>query len=238
MNFESLTKSDLHALVDLLGDCAQARSADEFGTILKKATLLVPYELTICVTGDLRVGCMNVPIVQSLPDGCRLSHLCEAVHSPSTSNTHEPARTSHVCWEPRVTTCRAVCIRRTPCSVMGVQQVMNGSATYICLSGQDAPPDARHIELLDAFIPHLHLAILRVSREAFAVPAVNLSSREISVLQWAMSGKTNWEIAKILAVTEATVKFHLANSFRKLNAVNKSQAIARALSLNLIDDRA
>ena len=54
------------------------------------------------------------------------------------------------------------------------------------------------------------------------------------MLEWIRKGKTNWEIAVILGVAERTVKFHLQNAMSKLGATTRSQAVAAALSLDLL----
>ncbi|MGC4118137.1 MAG: helix-turn-helix transcriptional regulator [Myxococcales bacterium] len=43
-----------------------------------------------------------------------------------------------------------------------------------------------------------------------------LTRRERSVAGWLVEGKTNGEIAKILGVSEATAKYHVANILAKL----------------------
>ncbi len=65
-------------------------------------------------------------------------------------------------------------------------------------------------------------------------PATPLTAREQECLRWCANGKTSWEIAQILGVSERTVVFHLTNATTKLNATNRRQAVARALSLRLI----
>lgn len=62
----------------------------------------------------------------------------------------------------------------------------------------------------------------------------NLTSREREVLKWVTQGKTSWETGKILSITERTVKFHLNNTYHKLNVTNRTQAITTALNHGLI----
>jgi DNA-binding CsgD family transcriptional regulator len=64
--------------------------------------------------------------------------------------------------------------------------------------------------------------------------ARSLSNREIECLRWSADGKTSWEIAKILALSERTIVFHLGNAAEKLGAVNRRQAVVRAIALGLI----
>jgi LuxR family quorum-sensing system transcriptional regulator CciR len=49
-----------------------------------------------------------------------------------------------------------------------------------------------------------------------------------------IEGKTSWEIGKILATSERTVKFHLKNVYAKLNVCNRAQAVAVVNRLNLL----
>lgn len=58
-----------------------------------------------------------------------------------------------------------------------------------------------------------------------------LSQREVQVLQLAQLGHTNATIAERLGVSAHTVKFHLASSYRKLGAVNRTDAIVRWLTV-------
>lgn len=51
-----------------------------------------------------------------------------------------------------------------------------------------------------------------------------LTKRELEVLQLLASGSTNGEIARMLWVTEQTVKFHLSNVYRKLHVGNRTEA--------------
>jgi DNA-binding CsgD family transcriptional regulator len=61
-----------------------------------------------------------------------------------------------------------------------------------------------------------------------------LSRREVEVLIWAMEGKTNWEIAVILSLSERTVKFHVHNAMAKLKATSRAHAVAVAIRRGLI----
>jgi DNA-binding CsgD family transcriptional regulator len=44
---------------------------------------------------------------------------------------------------------------------------------------------------------------------------------------WVCSGKTNVEIGLILDISSFTVKNHLQRIFKKLDVVNRSQAVAK-----------
>ena len=61
-----------------------------------------------------------------------------------------------------------------------------------------------------------------------------LNPREIECLQWAAGGKTDNEIAQIIARSHATIRFHMRSAMDKLNSVNRSQAIFRAGQLGYL----
>lgn len=51
-----------------------------------------------------------------------------------------------------------------------------------------------------------------------------LTARELEILQLASHGYTNGQIARRLWIAEHTVKFHLANIYRKLGVANRTEA--------------
>ena len=65
-------------------------------------------------------------------------------------------------------------------------------------------------------------------------PEPRLTGREVQCLTWAARGKSSWETAQICEISENTVNFHLKNAQRKLGAVNKCHALAKALTHGFI----
>jgi LuxR family maltose regulon positive regulatory protein len=82
------------------------------------------------------------------------------------------------------------------------------------------------------------LAALERDASGAARPATELtealSERELEVLQLIAAGKSNRRIASELFVSVGTVKTHINNVYRKLDAHSRTQALARARELNLI----
>src|SRR5207248_8710438 len=58
----------------------------------------------------------------------------------------------------------------------------------------------------------------------FAAEGVGLTRRETEILALLADGHSNAQLAKMLWVTEQTVKFHLSNIYRKLGVVNRTEA--------------
>jgi DNA-binding NarL/FixJ family response regulator len=54
--------------------------------------------------------------------------------------------------------------------------------------------------------------------------ARELTRRELEILQLVAEGHSNSQLARMLWVTEQTVKFHLSNIYRKLNVANRTEA--------------
>jgi DNA-binding CsgD family transcriptional regulator len=88
--------------------------------------------------------------------------------------------------------------------------------------------------MLQYLAPYLHEAMCRATPTAPVPKSSPLSEREIETLNWAMAGKTNWEISMILNISERTVKFHVQNVMRKLEASSRAHAVAIALGQGLI----
>lgn len=54
-----------------------------------------------------------------------------------------------------------------------------------------------------------------------------LSARELDIMEWVRKGKTNQEIGMILDISAFTVKNHVQRIFKKLDVVNRAQAVAK-----------
>lgn len=73
-----------------------------------------------------------------------------------------------------------------------------------------------------------------ISSHTYTENTTNLSLREVDVLRWTAEGKTSGEIAKIMNITVRTVNFHVSNSLKKLNCVNKTAAVVKAALTGLL----
>jgi len=62
-----------------------------------------------------------------------------------------------------------------------------------------------------------------------------LSIRELEVLRLVAGGSRNGEIADQLYISEATVKAHLRNIMDKMQVKNRAQAVARAISIGVLE---
>ena len=97
---------------------------------------------------------------------------------------------------------------------------------------------------MEAIRPHLG-SLYRLSRDmdgaraAWGVPSAvqnppgdhPLTTREREVLQWLSSGKTDRDIAQILAISPRTVHKHLQRIYEKLGVETRTAAVMRALKV-------
>jgi DNA-binding NarL/FixJ family response regulator len=100
-----------------------------------------------------------------------------------------------------------------------------GAFAYVLKS---ADPDDLRAAIRQAFEPSVFFAPEFVSNgaEPDERPSVDagLTRREIEILQLVAEGYSNAQLARMLWVTEQTVKFHLSNIYRKLGVANRTEA--------------
>lgn len=93
----------------------------------------------------------------------------------------------------------------------------------------------RNNYILTNLSSHLHVAFSNVLRgQSYPKTLLRISIREKEVLNWVKHGKSTWDISSILNISERTVKYHVDNIMRKLNAVSRPHAVAIALAAGLI----
>ncbi len=80
-----------------------------------------------------------------------------------------------------------------------------------------------------------HRGKVTINRQPSETPGILLTDRERDMLAWAARGKTASDTAEILKISDETVETHIRNAMRKLDATNKTHAVAKAIYLGLID---
>lgn len=86
-----------------------------------------------------------------------------------------------------------------------------------------------HIDNVLRKIQHLK-PIKEPIESAIILDDSGLSVRELEIIHWIKSGKTNQEIASILDISQNTVKSHLKRVFQKMNVTRRAQAVAILLN--------
>ncbi|WKZ38722.1 MAG: response regulator transcription factor [Anaerolineales bacterium] len=102
---------------------------------------------------------------------------------------------------------------------------------------KDTPPEQLFQAIRNAARGEMSLAprvAERVTRRLTNSSKNILSSREIEVLELASQGNSNKVIAKILFITEATVKSHFVHIFSKLGVTDRTSAVTEAVKKKVI----
>ncbi len=109
-----------------------------------------------------------------------------------------------------------------------------GASAYVL---KTSDPEAIATAIRQAFEPSVYLA----RPQDRPVPAQQndvlhkLTRRELEILQLVSGGRSNREVAEILWVADQTVKFHLANVYRKLGVGNRFEAARWARESGILD---
>jgi DNA-binding NarL/FixJ family response regulator len=113
-------------------------------------------------------------------------------------------------------------------------------ATAYCV--KQALPDDIAAAIRQIFHPSIYLAHSLAGQSTAAavelepIEDVSLTKREREILRLAAEGYSNTQLAKMLWVTEQTVKFHLSNIYRKLDVSNRTEASRWAQKRGLLTD--
>jgi len=117
--------------------------------------------------------------------------------------------------------------------------LLAGAAAYVV---KTAHPEDLASAVRQAFSHSVFLAGRRTAEPAPAVerPRVDsspgLTRRELEILRLVAEGHSNAQLARMLWVTEQTVKFHLSNIYRKLDVANRTEASRWAQLNGLLQD--
>jgi len=214
---------------------------------------LIQHEVLICGLQEGRQVAMRVDTFSTAPTDCaRLGELFQ----------HDVSLVPHLIkvWEEN--RCQAVIVdaeHGTPATSatlsrelarLGVSHLLahgthdsSGQMTsffvFACREGSLSPKQAY---LADLVVPFLHAAWVRSQvtwpLERAGVKPVKtglLTPREQQILQWIYHGKSNIEIGMILDISPLTVKNHVQKTLRKLNVINRTQAVGKALALRIVN---
>ena len=111
--------------------------------------------------------------------------------------------------------------------------------TFACAPRADAHRQAYLAQLV---VPFLHAAWMRTRMNGRTrgndapkpTKTSTITTREQEILRWIYLGKSNFEIGAILNISPLTVKNHVQKILRKLNVVNRAQAVGKALELRIL----
>jgi DNA-binding NarL/FixJ family response regulator len=118
-----------------------------------------------------------------------------------------------------------------PFVLMTGQRDREGESNDRGLEANDSVAESIDLDLLGAVV---ETRLRRVESQAGAAREKQLTAREKDVLTWAARGKTSAEIAIILGIAKRTINFHCDNAMKRLDVINRTQAVAKAVAEGLI----
>ena len=136
---------------------------------------------------------------------------------------HDPVRELHV----RLPSLRTVVVSARA-DEETIEHAFAAGIAAFCV--KSAAPEDLAVAIRQPFDQTIHLARSRTLPLAGTpVPSQGtgrpeLTRREIEILMLVAEGYSNSQLARMLWVTEQTVKFHLSNIYRKLNVANRTEA--------------
>ena len=117
----------------------------------------------------------------------------------------------------------------------GLRDLKWSGGSLFSVSGQYLEHHIRTETILTYVLPYFHQTLVRILDQDHVKKVSVLSPREIEILNRLKSGKTNWDISIILKISKRTVEFHVKNIMTKLNATNRTHAVAIAIGQKLIE---
>lgn len=248
--FERLSKVECENFLEILHHTVQSESPDDLRHMLLKFQQYFPFTRTLSglvqVTPEGQFSGFGTVINASYPDEWLYLYwkngfaeidpvFQTALRSPGTQHwgTTYQAFSSEKELE-FITTARQFGLADG--ITTGSVDQKCGLAT-VCSFASDKPiEEQRLLPLLEYLGYHVHMALLRITPKTSSETdrcVKGLSPREVTILNWMKNGKTNWEIGKILGVSERTVRFHIESIFPKLEVTSRSQAVATAIEHGL-----
>jgi transcriptional regulator EpsA len=112
--------------------------------------------------------------------------------------------------------------------------------SYFCFSRVTGMLCSRLLYLMEVLLPILDATLGRIvahqiiRTESSQTEIATLGAREIQIIKLIKVGKTNQVIAEELFISPWTVKNHVQNILKKLNAKNRGHAVSRAIDLGLL----
>jgi DNA-binding CsgD family transcriptional regulator len=96
--------------------------------------------------------------------------------------------------------------------------------------------DKHTVSIIHALSVQFHSAYteLRYKNSPNVDTDIHLTCRETEILSWVAEGKSDAAIADIVGLSYGTIRFHMNNIFKKLNANERRLAVIKAVRLGLI----
>lgn len=110
---------------------------------------------------------------------------------------------------------------------------LDGSRHIIRFDGDRRPLERMEINDLTMLALHFFQSYDR-NRYPLTDNPCGLTERELEIVRWTAHGKTSAEIGVIMSLSDHTVNAYMNNAVKKLDCVNRTQLVAKALRMRVI----
>jgi transcriptional regulator EpsA len=214
---------------------------------------LIPHEVLLCGLQEGRQSPMRVDSFSTAAvDAAKLNETFQQDVSlvPALIRTWEENRCRAIVSETERGPFASGALARSLAALGAPRALAHGThdtngdlVSLFMFAGRPGAIGPKQAYFADLVVPYLHAAYVRsqvtwpLDRAGGAKPAKAglLTPREQQILQWIYHGKSNIEIGMILGISPLTVKNHVQKTLRKLNVVNRTQAVGRALALRIVN---
>lgn len=253
---KNLPSDDLNMLLHVVQQSFSVRRHYHlFSWLQEDVQRFLPHDVMITAWGDFLGGKVFFDIISPLPGGRTANFDNQAVlafMAPLVARWHECGNTPYVVTaasgfsaaeisSPLTTD---VTSRMGSCLVHGIKDQRGRHDCIYALLGPVELGSDRSQLTLRFLLPYIDTAIRQVAHlpqqqlnEGIVPPVLEpelmesrrcgMSRREHEIMNWVCKGKTNQEIGMILEISAFTVKNHLQRIFKKLDVLNRAQAVSK-----------
>ena len=254
---KNLPVDDLNMLLHVVQESFSVRQNYQlFSWLQQDVQQFVPHDILITAWGDFRSGQIRYEIISPLP-GMRTNDFDNtavlAFMAPLFARWHECGRAPYVVRatngfseaEFNDSMARDIMSRMRCGLVHGIKDHRGRHDCIYALLGAAELRSDRSKLTLRFLLPYIDTAFRQVTHspehqlnDGKVTPTLEpelaegcyccgISRREREIMNWVCKGKTNQEIGMILEISAFTVKNHLQRIFKKLDVMNRAQAVSK-----------
>ncbi len=239
-----LGKTELAAVIELIQESLSCETPEQFRALVEKLGKLIRFDYSIAgfvtsANGELRsysiISTNYPPEWLKVYEGNGYPYIDPLVRENfATFELQYWKDTYRKHMPPRKFIMDARDFKLNDGYTIGARNRNGSNGSIFTISSGLMKQEKRTGTVLRVMAPHLHNCMARIQKAA-KKQGIKISFREKEVLSWLKEGKSSWDISEILHVSENTVNFHIKNIMQKLDTVNRSQAVAKALEAGVID---
>jgi len=157
------------------------------------------------------------------------------LHAAETLHNHSPAYYRLIYTEDSVVLEAILPLANSTASVESFLEDISFAVTYLGGVVEKQNSDLQEAIQIVVKIPYSHQQTTQKQSVRYSSDhAFSLTERELEVMKLMTKGMRDRDIAHHLIISESTVKFHLNNTLKKLNAKTRSQALHQVIIRGLI----